>query len=188
ATHFARRAIEAGRDRGDPRFLGQAQAALAPWWNAARPPREVLVLRATIRQSLHDFPSALADLDRVIETSPADAQARLTRASVLTVLGRYDAALRDAYLRGAYADCLIDHGRPREAAALVARDVSNDALLLRLALAEAKFADANADEQGLLREHRAELAERFAAARARGDVVHRREEARFALHLERDAR
>ena len=271
ATRLARRAIGASRERGDPRFLGQAQAALAPWWNAADAPLEVLVLRATIRQSLHDFPGALADLDRVLRERPADAQARLTRSSVLSVIGRYaeasrdcdmlgpnvpqivvvacraspqsltgeasrarrelDRALsmssslprelaawahtlaaeiamrdadasnaelhfrralaadpRDAYLRGAYADFLIDTGRPRDAAALVGRETSNDVLLLRLALAEVRFENPTPDEQQQRRAHVAQLAERFAASRARGDVVHRREEARFALHLEHDPR
>jgi hypothetical protein len=58
---------------------------------------------------------------------------------------------------------------------------SNDGLLLRLALAEeaAKLKGADA--------HRALLQARFDASRARGDVVHRREEARFALGLEHDA-
>jgi hypothetical protein len=37
------------RDR-DPRFLGQAQAALAPWWAAADPPPAALLLRATVTE------------------------------------------------------------------------------------------------------------------------------------------
>src|SRR5262249_47035262 len=51
---------------------------------------------------------------------------------------------------------------------------AQDALLLRLATAE-KAAGRPAAE------HMAMLAERFAALRDRGDVVHRREEARFEL-------
>ncbi|HZQ62510.1 MAG TPA: hypothetical protein VFC24_14235 [Casimicrobiaceae bacterium] len=268
ATRFARRAIEASRETGDPRFLGQAQAVLATWWDRSDAPREILVLRATIRQSLHDFPAALADLDRVLQGNAQDAQARLTRASILTVIGRYDDALRDcnalarlaseivvvtcragaqslagdasayrvlvdaigragrappaimvwahtlaaeiaartgdadaaeqhfrralaldardAYLRGAYADFLIDRQRPREAIALIGNDLANDALLLRVALAESRIDAPTAEERQLFREHRADLAARFAASRARGDIVHRREEARYALHLEHD--
>ena len=49
AATVARRAIEAGRATGDPRFLGQAQATLAPWWTAADAPPAILVLRATVK-------------------------------------------------------------------------------------------------------------------------------------------
>src|SRR4051794_39450265 len=38
ATSLARNAIEASRENGDPRYLGLAQAALAPWWNEPSPP------------------------------------------------------------------------------------------------------------------------------------------------------
>src|SRR5438445_6557733 len=61
AADVAQRAIEAGRATGDPRFLGQAQAALAPWWNASDPPHRAALLRATLKQSQHDFAGALAD-------------------------------------------------------------------------------------------------------------------------------
>jgi len=95
AARVARRSIEAARATGDPRFLGQAQAALAPWWVAPDPPSSVLLLRATLKQSQHDFPGALADLDRLLAARPNDGQALLTRATVLTVQGRYPDARRD---------------------------------------------------------------------------------------------
>ena len=95
AARFARRAIEAGRETGDPRFFGQAQAALAPWWREPDPPAQALLLRATLKQSMHDFPGALADLDRLIAANPRDGQALLTRATVLTVQGRYADARAD---------------------------------------------------------------------------------------------
>lgn len=92
ATALARRYIETGREEGDPRFLGYAQAALAPWWNAAQPPASVRVLRATIRQSQHQFGEALADLDAVLKTTPSHAQAWITRATILQVQARYEEA------------------------------------------------------------------------------------------------
>src|SRR5438105_6616120 len=95
ATRLARRAIEAARETGDPRFLGQAQAALGSWWSLAEPPAQALLLRATIKQSTHDFPGAIADLDRLLEKNPVDGQALLTRATVLTVQGRYADARAD---------------------------------------------------------------------------------------------
>jgi Tfp pilus assembly protein PilF len=265
AAKLARRDIEAARATGDPRFLGQAQAALSPWWSLPDPPAAALLLRATLKQSTHDFPGALADLDRLIAARPTEGQALLTRATVLTVQGRYaqaradcarlarlavplvtaacvaapaslsgearaayaslagalarepnaDASLRewvqtlaaeiaqrrgdvaaaeahfrtalaldprDQYLLGAYADFLLERNRPAEVMPLLKNDTKNDSLLLRLALAEARSPEA----QAAFDTHRADLAARFDAARRRGDSLHRREEARYRLEIERD--
>jgi tetratricopeptide (TPR) repeat protein len=263
AVWLARLDIEASRKRADPRYLGQAQSALAPWWDSPSPPEQVLVLRATIRQSLHDFDGALADLDRVVVTAPDDAQAWITRSVVLSVRGRYaeaktscepvqrlapsivfticdasvdaltghasaaydriqqslqavttpemrewalstlaeiaerlgrddDSALlfqqalaldaEDAYARAAYADLLLDEGRASDAARLLAGRTDNDNLLLRLVLAERALGDPS------LSAHADLLAARYDASRLRGDTVHRREEARFALGVKRSAR
>ena len=95
ALRVARAAIELSRARSDPRYLGQAESALRPFWEMPSPPTESLVLRATIRQSSHDFEGALSDLDVVLRATPDDAQAWLTRAVVRTVLARYDEAKAD---------------------------------------------------------------------------------------------
>jgi predicted Zn-dependent protease len=92
AVRLARGFLELGRVTGDPRYAGYAQAALAPWWDLKQPPEEILVLRATLRQRMHQFDAALADLAAVLTTNPRNAQARLTRATVLQVQGAYDAA------------------------------------------------------------------------------------------------
>jgi tetratricopeptide (TPR) repeat protein len=94
AVQLATRYIEQGRSEGDPRFLGQAQAALSPWWNEPSPPPATLLLRATIRQNAHEFDQALADLDQVLSIQPTNAQAWLTKASILQVQARYDEARR----------------------------------------------------------------------------------------------
>jgi tetratricopeptide (TPR) repeat protein len=52
------------------------------------------MLRATIRQHHHEFPAALTDLEQVIRTDPNDAQAWLTRATILQVRGEYEEAKR----------------------------------------------------------------------------------------------
>lgn len=262
ALLLARIDIQLARERADPRFLGQAQAALAPWW-VEDAPAPVLVLRATIEQSLHDFDSALRHLDGALRVAPDDPQAWLTRAVVLTVRARYDearlscghvaplagelafavcetqidsltgkaapayarltAALGegrsnderewavsslgeyavrygdqktaeehfrdamklapdDAYVRGALADLLLDIGRNAEVIALLAGKELDDGMLLRLALAEKRVNGPKGEE------HREMLKARFDASHARGDVVHRREEARYRLYLEDDAR
>jgi tetratricopeptide (TPR) repeat protein len=260
ATRVARGYLELGRVSGDPRYGGYSEAALAPWLHLDSPPSDVLVLRATLRQRSHQFEAALADLAAVLNTNPRNAQARLTRATVLQVQGAYDAAREDcralasvapelvwtacltevdaltghledayrqlravserhsatrsalqgwvlaslaemaeragmtaeadahfraaldadpadAYLRGAYADFLLDYGRPREVLPLLRAKTGADPLLLRYALA------LQAERSAELSAAVEQLRDRFAAGRMRGDRVHLREEARSTLHL-----
>jgi tetratricopeptide (TPR) repeat protein len=101
AAVIARAYIERSRRDGDPRFLGYAEGVLQPWWSQSAPPPPVLLLRATLLQSRHRFPEALRDLDALLAIQPGDAQALLTRATVLRVLGRYaEAGESCARLRG----------------------------------------------------------------------------------------
>jgi Tfp pilus assembly protein PilF len=98
AIHVAQGYSELGRTTGDPRYAGYAQAALAPWWSVERPPQEVLVLRAALRQRMHEFDDALADLATVLGSNPRSVRARLMRATVLQVQGAYDAAREECRL------------------------------------------------------------------------------------------
>jgi uncharacterized protein (TIGR02996 family) len=84
----------------------------------------------------------------------------------------------DLYTRGAYADWLLDRGRAAEVLPLTESDARVDALLLRTALAQQALGRPEAAA------NIATLRARFAASRLRGDTVHRREEARFALYLD----
>lgn len=264
AVRLATRYIEQGRSEGDPRFIGQAQAVLSPWWNESTPPPEALLLRATIKQNAHEFDQALADLDQVLAVQPTNAQAWLTKAAILQVQARYDEArracqrlarlaaahvllgclgdiggvtgqsakskeflqqalsnpalsgreriwiatilaetsarigaireaeqyfagafkvgIKDQYLLGAYADFLLDQRRYDDVIALLRSETKADGLLLRLALAEQALVSPS------FKIHVAELAARFAASRERGTSVHVREEARFTLALQQDAK
>ena len=92
ATTLAQRYIALGRSETDPRYLGYAQAALAPWWSLASPPPQVRLLRATLLQSTHQFNPALDDLKAVLAADPGNAQAWLTQATVQTVRGDYTSA------------------------------------------------------------------------------------------------
>lgn len=92
AVSIARAEIQRARATSDPRHLGRAQATLARWWTQPSPPPDVLLLRATILQSLHEFGPARADLDQLVALRPDDLQAHLTRAVVATVTGDYAAA------------------------------------------------------------------------------------------------
>jgi hypothetical protein len=93
ALQAAHDALARGRLRGDPRELGVAQAALAPWWGRADAPPDVRLVRATVMQSQHEFHAALAELDAVLAAPgvslPVRAQAELTRAGVQQVLGHF---------------------------------------------------------------------------------------------------
>ena len=105
ATMLAQRYIEQSRRDGDPRYLGYAQAALAPWWAQPQPPPQVAVLRATLRQSTHQFGAALADLDNVLKQDSGNSQAWLTRATVQLVIGDF---------AGARASCMRLYSRAPE--------------------------------------------------------------------------
>jgi len=143
ATRLARDAIERARRDGDPRELGQAQAALAPWWTLPHPPAPVRLLRAIVRQSQHDFAPALQDLDALLQPGPQpvplalQAQAELTRASVLQVQGRW---------READAGCERLQGQAAAAeTALAALARQPDADAGWLALVQAELAERRGD-------------------------------------------
>ena len=84
--------ISQARATGDLRFLGYAEAILAPWMSQPTIEPQVLILNATILQSRHAFDASLVELDQALKARPQDAQGWLTRATILRVLGRYDEA------------------------------------------------------------------------------------------------
>jgi len=121
ATTVARRYLEQARESGDPRFAGLALAALRAWPDAASAPDDVLLLRATLEQYLHEFDAAVGHL-RVLVARPSGSrqpQAWLSLATVLRVQGRYrdsDAACREVGAAGAdlYATaCLAENAALR---------------------------------------------------------------------------
>ena len=263
AAKLARRYFDLVSAEGDPRYIGYAQAALAPWWTQPSPPVEVLVLRATLKQYRHDFSSALTDLDGAIAQDPRNPEALSLAATIHMVQGRYGEARRkcealrkfstevigigclsmldalegrakeaydhlqaalarasdaspaqriwvltrlgeiaarlgnygaaekhyreglslglvDGYLLAAYADLLLDQNRPAEVLTLLKGMNRSDLLLLRMGLAAKMLAAPDAEK------YRAELANRFEAAKMRGDKVHQAEEARFRLSVMND--
>ena len=99
--------IARARASGDLRFLGYAEAILAPWLHRADVPTQVMVLHATILQSRHLFNESLTELDGALAKTPNDAQAWLTRATVLRVLGRYGEAAAACRHLAAAADPAI---------------------------------------------------------------------------------
>ena len=104
---------------------------------------------------------------------PAQAERHFRRA---LALGR-----DDGYLLAAWCDFLLDQGRPAEVVSQLAGWESSDGLLLRLTEAAKLLRMPTAPA------HQQALADRFAAAKLRGDTTHRAEEARFHLRLLGDA-
>jgi tetratricopeptide (TPR) repeat protein len=87
ALALARRYVMLGRASADPRYYGQAQAVLAPWWDRPDAPNAVRLLRATLLQNGHHFTEAERVLGQVVADDPRAAQAWLTLATVQAVQG-----------------------------------------------------------------------------------------------------
>jgi hypothetical protein len=92
AAQLARRWIEDALAEGDPRYVGYAQAALAPWWSDPAPPPPVRVQRAVVHQYGHRFAEALADLSAVTTAEPENAEAWAWQAAIHMVRADYKAA------------------------------------------------------------------------------------------------
>ncbi|MEP7056847.1 MAG: hypothetical protein ABI809_03630 [Caldimonas sp.] len=265
AVAVAARYLSQAHELGDPRFAGLALAAIAAWTDDATTPPEVLMMKATLQQYLHEFDESVGTLQTLLArpASRRQPQPWLTLATVRRVQGRYaesdaacreversgaalhasaclaenaalrgetavaratlgrllaqpglpvptqtwllttvaeleqrdgraapaDAAFRavlrlepDAYTTIAYADFLIDQGRPLEALKLLKDQKRSDAVVLRLAIAgtRAKTPDAARDV--------AEMRERIALANERPEArkFHGREQAMFALFVDHD--
>ncbi len=89
AVRLARRYYDEVAAEGDPRYIGYAQAALAPWWEQAAPPLDVRVMRAVLRQFSHQFGPALADLDAAVQQDPSNGEAWAWHAAIDMVQTRY---------------------------------------------------------------------------------------------------
>jgi tetratricopeptide (TPR) repeat protein len=96
AATVARRCLDRARQESDPRWLGQALLALKPWEQDAAPPIEVQLVRAILRQRLHEFELALDDLKAVVARDPRCAEGWLVKSTVHGVRGEYADARRAA--------------------------------------------------------------------------------------------
>ena len=174
ATMVARRHIDTARRETDPRYLGYAQAALAPWWAMPAPPNEVRLLRATLLQSTHHFPEAMRDLDAVVAAEPRNGQAWLTRATVQTVRGEYDAATKSCARLSNLTSELVSNSCIAGIGAMTGR-AAPSAALLELTLR--RNGDADAGLQSWVLTLLAEIAER------RGDAAGAEAHFKRALQL-----
>jgi hypothetical protein len=88
AVASASRYLALAREQGDARYAGLALGALRAWPIGRPTPTEVLVMRATVAQYLHDFDGAALLLQQALIREPAHAQALLTLATVRRVQAR----------------------------------------------------------------------------------------------------
>jgi Tfp pilus assembly protein PilF len=107
AVRLARRYYDEVAAEGDPRYIGYAQAALAPWWAQANPPVPVRVMRAIVLQFSHQFDAALADLNAAVQQAPEDGEAWAWLAAIHLVQADYASARRACEQVAALATPLI---------------------------------------------------------------------------------
>lgn len=262
AMRVARAYYELAGAEGDPRYIGYAEAAMAPWAADRNAPADILYMRGKLLQWRHDYAPALELFGLALQREPGHYDTLSGRSAVFTVLADYAAARRDceqmqareadlywtsclAYIDGQtgqaaasegtlaallarpgtgpagqlwlltrladlatrlgrpadaerhyqralalgltsqfllanYGDFLIDEKRYADAVALLRDWVRSDVLLLRLTLAGQALGSPD------FKAHAQVLRERFAAAALRGDTLHRQEESRFQLRVERN--
>ena len=106
ALAVARRELDKAHELGDPRFAGLALAAIAPWDADANAPAELLMMKASLQQYLHEFDASVRTLEALLArpNQPPQPQAWLTLATVRRVQGRYadsDVACRRVFEAGA---------------------------------------------------------------------------------------
>lgn len=262
AAALAREHLRLATSTGDARHLGLAAAALAPWSAAEAPPIELMLVRARLLQSRHDFVGARLELSRLLTRAPREPEGWMLRATVSAVTADFIAAREscrrlegltlpllvtacisavdgltghaaeataelkravdanaeapaevrawalvtlaelaqrrgqdrealdwfrqarrlaphDGYAAVGEADAALDLGEARTAVDALAGRPEDDATLLRRALA--------ARALGVDDGSAARLRERLAAQRLRGETLHAREAARFALSVDGDA-
>ena len=170
AVRVALRDLERAREGGDPRFAGLALAALRPWPDAATAPGEVLLMRATLQQYLHEFDASVASLHQLLARpgSERQAQAWLTLATVLRVQGHY-AESDEACRRVAAAGAQLHSGACIAENAALRGDVGNARKRFEALLAEPGLPPAT---QGWLLTSLAELEQRDGRAAA-ADAAYR---------------
>jgi tetratricopeptide (TPR) repeat protein len=180
------------------RVLGRYQQSLAACEQVAvrADPVVAELCKQSIRGLTGDLPSAYASISQISSQGmpPEERAWRDSELGEMAVrLGKDDEAERwfgdglrsspgDFYIRAAYSDLLLRHGRAQDALALLKGQDTLEPLLLRIAIAQRVLGHPG------LKESSARLAAAFAAEAQRGEGIHRREEARFLLDVQNDPR
>ena len=93
AARLARAYFYLAAERGDPRFVGYAEAVVARFGDQAPP--GLLLVRGMIRQYRHDFRVALAEFSAALAGDPSLAEAHSWRAAIYLVGADYGAAQKE---------------------------------------------------------------------------------------------
>ncbi len=80
---------------GDPRYIGYAEAAMAPWAKDENSPTDILYMRAKLLQWRHEYTPALELFAKALQRDPGHYETLSGRSAVLTVLADYAGARRD---------------------------------------------------------------------------------------------
>ena len=171
AVATARTALQRARVHGDPRELGAAQAALAPWWRRADAPAEVVLLRARVQQAQHAFDAAQADLRALLARSDLSPELRAQALLDAAALHQLRAELPEARALCEQlqplaalpaAACLAElaslSGQAAAAAQTLAALSPGRSMPPWLALMRAELAERQADDAAALALYRAALA------------------------------
>lgn len=90
AAELAQRYFDFAMARGDPRYVGYAEAVVARFSDPLPP--SLRLIRGLLRQYRHDFDGALADFAAALELDPDLAAAHAWRAAIYLVQANYAAA------------------------------------------------------------------------------------------------
>lgn len=101
------RLLAKSRRLGGQTAAAEARAALDPWWKKTDLPEKIRLQRATLLQRDHKFDDALRDLDAILKQNPKSTEAWLMKATILTVMGRYEDARKASVPLFGLADPVI---------------------------------------------------------------------------------
>ncbi len=88
AAALAQAYFDTAQARGDPRYIGYADAVLSPF--DPQMSVDLLVIRGMLRQYRHDFDGALGDFAAALAQDPERAGAHAWRGAIYLVMAQYD--------------------------------------------------------------------------------------------------
>lgn len=93
ATRLAQRYFDLALERGDPRYVGYADAVIRPFANTDSAP--LWAMLGQLQQYRHGFAPALASFEAALKADPQFAAAHAWRGAIFLVQADYPAALRE---------------------------------------------------------------------------------------------
>ncbi|MBA2676522.1 hypothetical protein, partial [Ramlibacter sp.] len=107
---IARRYFDLAMAQGDPRYVGYAQAAIAPLAQSTPNDARYWLVRGQLEQYSHDFAGAVASLNKASQLDAANAEPVSWRAAIAMVQARYPDAARECERLAALTQPLFAQG------------------------------------------------------------------------------